>query len=280
MDGLLTPVSTAYKTSPEAPEPFLVEVKPNTSTPTPAINGSPDTPENILEILRHQPDFETLSSILESLGDQTFSFNFKTPSPISAQFVNVLVADIIPSYWSILKPQGLKTGGRKHERLLLLNCLRSVTGLNAILARMKALIQEEKGSKKDVGAPRKSTALQDLVDAIQEILEQESFLYDVYEDIWQTSGNASKQAALWQEFLALIGGGKILSNSAEAVALINESSNILEDDHWIADGRLYCTWLGRNFFRWTKQIPEGDIAMWKSCSSLMSKSFRLGHTGK
>ena len=289
MEGLLTPVSTAYKTSQEAPEEFLVEVKQTVSTPAPETNRSPDTPEGILEILRHQPDFESLSSILPHLNSSDGLFDIKSPSPIAAQLVNVLVAEIIPSYWSILKsqPSGInkksKAAGKEHEKLLLLECLRSVTGLNAILGRIRALFQEEKETKtnKDaVGLSGKFSVLRYYVEVVQEILEPDWVVKKFHTNIQRTIANSSRQAALWQEFVALICGGKILSNAAEAVAIINESSNKIEDRYWIADGALYCSWLGRNFCRWMRLIPAGEAPTWKNYTSLVSKSLRLGHTGK
>ncbi|KAH9220457.1 telomere length regulation protein-domain-containing protein [Leptodontidium sp. 2 PMI_412] len=262
MEGLLTPVSTSYKNGSKENENALVEV---VKASEPKLNPrlkTASTPAEALEILRNEPDHDTLISTLRFLGKSDQGFDITSPSSLAAQLVHTLVSDTVPNYWHVLQesPNGKKGKTGKHGRSspdleVLLLCLRSVTGLNSIediLAINLQLLQALLGGPKTVGI--------------------------IWAGISATSDAQSKQKAVWNEFLGLVGGGKILGIAAESENVMNDLSKRIDERHWIADGTLYSRWLSQNITHWAKNLPAEAENGWKSCAELLSKSFRLGHT--
>src|SRR5689334_11641259 len=99
----------------------------------------PQMPEEALEALSHEPEYRSLISTLRYLSsthrEGAAGFDIRQPSPVSAQLIQVLVSEITPNYWTVLKEDA---GERETSGLgLLISCLRSVGGINAILARLK-----------------------------------------------------------------------------------------------------------------------------------------------
>jgi telomere length regulation protein len=284
MDDLLTPVSTAYKKSKVASnEPLLEVQKPaqDLSKPSP----KPSTPEEALEVLRAEPDLQTLSATLKYLihdAPSTSDFHINHPSPMAAQIVNVLVSAILPNYWFVLKETTSSSSriDSEHglERKLLLSCLRSITGLSAVLARLKALVQVVKEAGKMDSRHNQVEALEDHLDVLENLLRGETLLSHLWK--YLPVETLAKQKALWHEITVVIGGGKLLNGAAEATSLINDASAQIRKVSWIADGILYSRWLARNMIHWFRDIqtiPEGS---WNPFSDLFAKSVRLGYAGK
>jgi len=71
-----------------------------------------------------------------------------------------------------------------------------------------------------------------------------------------------------------------LGIAAEAEDVINGLSKKVGEKHWIADGSPYSSWLALNLTHWIKKLPADVEDAWKCCGELISKSFRLGHTGQ
>src|SRR5690606_36743634 len=131
-------------------------------TAPPAVSRSNRTgipsPEDALETLTAQPDYDTLVSSLSYLSKPELSgasFSIHTSSPLSAQITQVLVTEIAPNYWPLLREgslDGPQSAGRTTDLDLFLDCLRSLAGLNTILLRLRALVQEIKAGK---GGPKR-----------------------------------------------------------------------------------------------------------------------------
>jgi telomere length regulation protein len=146
MESFLTPVSTSYKSPGRPLENELVEVrKPLEVISKPTSKAA--TPAEALEILRNEPDYETLISTLRYLTKDNSDFNITSPSPLAAQLVHVIVANIVPNYWNVFQESHSGVKARKQglsktasDLEVLLFCLRSVTGLNAILLNLKQAI--------------------------------------------------------------------------------------------------------------------------------------------
>ena len=103
MEGWPTPVSTSYSDPGQQQEIDLVEIR---KQPERSLNTAPKkatSPTEALEILRSEPDYETLISVLDFLSEGTPDFNITSPSTHASQLVHVLVTDIVPHYWSILQ---------------------------------------------------------------------------------------------------------------------------------------------------------------------------------
>ena len=281
-------MSTSYKTPAKMDKELALVEAPRApaAISKPAFKAT--TPEQALEILRSEPDYDALISTLQYLGNSDSSFNIAVPNPLVAQLVHVLVSEIIPNYWSTFKgPQvGKKAGKRQQGRFrsipdleLLLSCLRSVTGLNAVLLSIKQHIQRSKDTKASVGAPNIQDILTVLLQALTALLDGDEILELISSSIWNSSDTLSKQTALWNEFLGLVGSGKILGITAEAEDIVNALSKKVGEKYWVADGLQYSCWLARNISLWTIKLAEGAENEWKSCGGLLSKSLRLGYAG-
>jgi telomere length regulation protein len=282
MDGLLTPVSTTYK-GPERKEDALIKsIK--EEKPVAKASFHANTPIEALEILKHEPDYETLTRTLRFLVDGDASFNITSPSPITSQLIHVIVTNILPSYWSILlEGRGSRNSKQKKPKHLtglelLLKCLRSVTGLNALLLALKRNIQLSKDLKKSSGINLHNT-LTVLLQALEHLLEGSSIVEQFWRATWKFSDAKAPKKVIWAEFLGLIAGGKLLGNAAEAEDVINSLSNTVEEKHWVADGNTYGTWLAKNVYHWAKSITSESEIEWKCCAELLTKSFRVGKTG-
>lgn len=282
MDDLLTPVSTSHADKRE--EAALVEVKePQKASSKSSSKAS--TPGDALEILKNEPDHESLISTLRYLIQDSSDFSFASPSPLVAQLVHVLVSDTVPNYWNLLyegKKPNRKRAQSKHasELELLLSCLRSVTGLNALLLSVKQLIQQSKEAKKTFGGPNIQDRLTILLQVLTELLHGDETIEEISNTLWNSTGLLLKQKALWNEFLSTVGSGKILGLAAEAEDVISELSKKIPQKYWIADGSAYSSWLARNITHWAKSLPEESENGWKCCGELLCKAFRLGYSGE
>ena len=162
----------------------------------------------------------------------------------------------------------------------MLSCLRSVPGLNDVLLSLKKHIQQSKENRKTVGGPNFEELLTIFLQLLQALLDGSQTVEVIWRIIYEGNTPQSKQKTIWNEFLGLVGGGKILGISAEAELVINELSRKMDEKHWVGDGNLFSLWLARNISHWIKNLPSGSKSASKCCGELLSKSFRLGHTGK
>jgi telomere length regulation protein len=279
MEGLLTPVSTSYKHAPKDVEPALVEVIKPRRQAKPSFQAS--TPIEALEILKNEPDYDSLISTLKFLRQDSPDFNIVSPSPAASQLIHILVHDIIPNYWGLLRdlPQRKDSQHPNSDLNLFLSCLRSVPGLNAVLLALKQRIQQARDTKKTAGGPKVQEILSVLLQVLQALLQGTETVKTIWKDIYTSPEPTVRDNAIWQEFLGLCGGGKLLGTSAEAEDVINDLSKKVQEKHWIADGSLFSLWLAKNTSYWALSLPADSKTGFASCASFLSKAFRLGHTG-
>jgi telomere length regulation protein len=286
MEELLTPVSTSYRSSNHVTtaEDHLTEVPKPVPQTSPRESIAVSSPETALQALQAEPDFDTLKSTLRYIVHgipPSSAFRITLPSPTAAQLVNALVSDTVPNYWNILNEKNdsgkritFKNGA---ERKLLLSCLRSVTGLNALLARLKALIQQSKEGKKGTTRPKSVEYLEIYIEVLEAILHGENAIKLLWSEI--SKGPVLTQKSLWRESVVLLAGSKILNTAAETASTINEVSEGIEKKRWIADGQLYSHWLTSNIINGAETLLSAPDASWRPISELISKSLRLGYTG-
>ncbi len=291
MDALLSPVSSIRHTSAAAGRPLVQEPS---ATRQPFTASSAD---EALEVLRNEPNYETLVAVLRFLlAGTAVGADILQPTPLAAQLVQVLVTAIVPNYWPLLRDEHqrtTKTGGRQSDLELLLACLRSVTGLSALITRLRALLAEAKA------APARSKRESDADDSIRKKPPAESgpawqlrILLEVLADllagdntpcqVWaaSTSGTAAnddaKRRPLTQEFLNLVGGGRVVSLAAEAEAVTKAALPAVKlVPAWLASGKDYSAWLTRGVIHWTRQGSEDD----KMCGALLGKALQIGYPG-
>jgi telomere length regulation protein len=218
---------------------------------------------------------------LKFLGKEQSDFSITSPGPIAAQLVYVLVSDTVPTYWNVLQESSRRKKAAKQESFLeiLLSCLRSVTGLNAVVLSLKQHIQLSKETQKAVGGPNIQSILVILLQLLQALLGDNQTVEAIWKNIHHSSNIPAKQKAIWNEFLGLVGNGKILGVAAEAEDIINYLSKKVGERYWIADATLYCLWLARNVTHWSRNLSADSEIEIKGCGELLSKSFHLGYTG-
>jgi telomere length regulation protein len=282
MDGLLAPVSTSYTDKKEGAA--LVEIKEPQKSSSRAF-AKASTPAEALEILKSEPDYGSLISTLQYLRMVSSDFSIYSPSPLAAQLVHVLVSDIVPNYWNPLyeskKPNRKRAKSKNTPDLeLVLSCLRSVTGLNALLLSVKQFLQLSKESKKAFGGPSIQDRLTILLQVLTELIYDDDTVEKISDTLWSSTAPQSKQKAIWNELLSIVGSGKILGLAAEAEDVISQLDKKIPEKYWIAEGSAYSSWLARNITHWAKNLLEESKSGWKCCGELLCKAFRLGYSGK
>ncbi|KAI0459314.1 telomere length regulation protein [Xylaria acuta] len=270
MADFLVLASQAYKKGSESEE-FLSPSKAAEPVRVPQAVFESASPEEALETLKNQPSYDTLLAVLEYLRNESknkHNFDIRTPAPLSAQIIHVLVTEIVPNYWTVLQEPSDKNGIG-----VLLACLRSLPGINATLTYIRSLIRELKSQ------PRASNSSHVIFNLVYTLSLLASLLDDDGEvmRMWDYIASVSKATnirSLRQEFLSLFTSGKIVSLSAEAEDACRETSRPMEP-LWIADNKQYISWLARNQVQWAiVQSEKDDLNI---CAELGARAMRLGH---
>ena len=289
MEGLLTPVRTVYKTLDLVREADLVEQrKPQDVPPKSSALLPPATPAEALKLLRAEPDFDGLRLVLDYLANDGSGFDITSPGPLAAQLIHALVSDIVPTYWNALqnsknnmasRKQGLSKDVSSIE--LLFFCLRSVTGLNAILLDLKQAIQQSKSrdSNKKIGGPSIADRIAVLLQLLSALLQGQETIAAISKRIWDGSDARSTQKSIWNEFVCVVGGGKLIGISAEADDTVNQLSKVVQANCWLSNGIQYSKWIAQNVSSWAKLISLESAMEWTCCAAMLSKSLRLGYSG-
>ncbi|KAK3354329.1 telomere length regulation protein-domain-containing protein [Neurospora tetraspora] len=297
MDGLLTPISTSrlsanhnepllqevglIKETAKPNEPLLQEVglKKETAKPNRSSGQRPlNSPEEALEVLRHEPDYDQLVATLRFLSHEDLAgsaFSIKEPSPMTAKLVQVLVSEIVPNYWTLLNEDSHET---KSSALgLLLACLRSLTGIRAIIVRLKALLQEAKSGDGKPKRPDIAINLAVLLNLVCLLLKGDDSIRGIWNAATRTLKGDVKTRMLSQEILLTFGSGRILSLTAEAIEHAKDhKAEVDVSNIWLANGSEYTKWLSGNIVKWQLTSPTPDET--KLCSELFLKALRLGHS--
>lgn len=270
MDDFFTPVSQTYL-KPRPENAALSASHSGRSTQAQREAPSVSSLEDAVEHLKSQPDYDSLISTLSFLrkGNQ-----LSAPSPSTAQIVQLLVSDIVPNYWPLLQH------GSAEDRVLMLDCLRNITGINALLARLKVLILESKASEKDAKRPDITLGLETLLQVLATTLDGDDSLSSLWHNLHSQAGALTTTRVLKQEFLSLFASsGKIVSLAAEADAIVSREQGTRKDHVWITDGLAYTRWIGRSIAAWIGgdgSSPEDDAI----CSDIFARALRLGYGGK
>lgn len=275
MDELLRPISRTYVKSEDAAGPLLQEVQASSTTAS-APNSKPKTLQDVVEALSNEPDYDTLVSALRFVidgGPVDSHFNIGAPGPDAARIIQILVTEIVPNYWAILK-ESSSSDGRNSDLSLLLDGLRSLAGLNAILLRLRTLTQEHKSQATGVKRSDVVLNLNITLELLCEILGGD----DTVSHLWANASaklDATKQRILSKDFVNVIAGGRTISFSAEAESIVSQETK--RQILWVADGNAYTQWLTRNIISWSKRAEA--LVERKVVAELLSKALRLGYSG-
>ncbi|KAI2636115.1 telomere length regulation protein-domain-containing protein [Xylaria nigripes] len=271
MEALLTPVSLSYKKTSEFD---VVQGHPKSSEPAkpPRVVFQGASLEEALETLRNQPSSETLPAVLKYLQNggskDKCNFDIRTPGPLNAQIIHVLVTEVVPNYWVVLKDSS-----SKNDMDILLACLRSLPGVNAILTYLRALIQEAKLESKTLKNSHIIFNLTYTLSILNSLLGNDNEVMQIWSYI--SPENLAHVRPLQKEFLSLFTSGKIVSLAAEADDICRLAGRKLEP-LWMTENNQYVSWLARNHVRWAQSAVTDEA--FKLCAEFGSRGMRLGHT--
>ncbi|RYP79893.1 hypothetical protein DL769_002726 [Monosporascus sp. CRB-8-3] len=256
MEELLTPVSQVYRKRTDDEE-LLRPSEPTKSAPEPPADFKGSSPGEALEVLKGQPSYDSLLSVLRYLRKGTqgkHSFDVRIPNPQAAQVIHVLITEIIPNYWTVL------TEGS--------------SGINAVLTYLRALLREAKGDRR---GPKQSHAIftiSFILGALSRLLQEDDGLKRIWIPI-NSLDNHTQVRPLRQEFITLFTSGKIVSLSAEAEDVLRQAGK-LQDAVWTGDGKTYIDWLGRSLVEWIRAGLTDDDS--KLCAEIVARASRLAHS--
>ncbi|KAL2183826.1 hypothetical protein L209DRAFT_713708 [Thermothelomyces heterothallicus CBS 203.75] len=243
----------------------------------PLHHKAPTTPKEALDVLRQEPDYDSLISVLNFLSrHETDGSPFiKLPGPLSAQLVQVLVAEIVPNYWALLVEDAhqSKASGLR----LLLYCLSSTTGMNAITVTLRSLMQDAK-SEAAAGPKRPDLSLNlgIMLDLLCRVLRGDGWLLEAYRLATAGQEPPAKVKPKVQAIVGQFGGGRIVSMAAEAEDILRKNpSSKSVDNIWPASSLEYSQWLGRNIVKVVVSDQTPDAV--KFASDLLAKALHLGH---
>ncbi|PHH92338.1 hypothetical protein CDD83_7826 [Cordyceps sp. RAO-2017] len=263
-DDLLRPVRTTYFKNKRAPDAQAPTARAGEASKAVAPGA-----DEALQALRSQPDYDSLMTTLRSLAATA---QLHLPSPTSASVVHVLVSEIVPNYWALLR----EDDDARDDADLLLACLRSVAGLNVLTAHARALIQ---AAGPGGGAPKRPDVppnLELFLDVLAAVLAGD----DSIRTLWTSSAaglrDAATKKAQAQQLSALVAGGRILATAAEALAVVGKAG-AAAGVRWVADGVDFSRWIGRNLVAWAKAAMSDQDAAF--CSDLFQRAMSLGYAG-
>ncbi|KAI0896826.1 telomere length regulation protein-domain-containing protein [Annulohypoxylon nitens] len=272
MEGLLTPVSQTYR-KPIHHDELLEISKPLKPTASLEVDFRGSSLEEALKVLKSQPSYDTLISILKFLqkGMQgSHGFDIRKPTPQSAQIIHALVTEIVPNYWTVLKDAS--TEQSKGDIHLLISPLRSLTGINAALSFLRALLKEARLDLKALKDSHVSFSLSFVLELLSRILHTD----DGIKQIWGCISSLNNQIQvrpMRQELITLFTSSKIVSLSAEAEDVCRKADHS-KSDIWLSNTKLYVDWLVRNVVQLVRSGgAEDDI---KLCAEILARALRLG----
>ena len=281
MDDFFTPISTTYTKPKESQSLGGKAGLHETVAPIPKRSpGGISSPEDALEALKAQPDYDTLITVLKYLskpGQGATSFSIHVSSPQSAQITQLLVNEIAPNYWPLLQEGSLgnqdsESRGRTTDLDLFLECLRSLTGLNVVVLRLRALVQEIKSGKGGPKRPDLALNINLVLELLCSLLEGSGTVRSIW--LGATDGTSKSHYAT-VELVSSLARGKVVALAAEAEALAGDSRS---SSHWVSDGHQYSKWLALSVASWVKSGPSDEEL--KVCGELLVRSLSLGYPGE
>ncbi|KAI0890169.1 telomere length regulation protein-domain-containing protein [Annulohypoxylon maeteangense] len=273
MEELLTPVSQTYR-KPIHHDELLEISKPVKSVISVEVEFHGSSPEEVLDALKSQPGYDSLISILKYLQKGTQSnhdFDIRKPTPQSAQIIHTLVTEIVPNYWTILRDASIdRSKGDVH---LLISSLKSITGINALLAFLRALLKEAKSDLKSLKDSHVCFTLSFILELLSQILQSDDDIKRIW-DINNSLHNQTQIRPLRQELISLFTNGKIVSLSAEAEDICRQAGQ-LKNDIWLSNTKLYVDWVAQNVVLWVRSGDNDDDL--KLCAEISTRAMRLAN---
>jgi len=230
-------------------------------------------------MLKEGPDFYEISRILKFLhGTHKDSFSLTAPSVLAAQIIQVLICQTIPDFWGQLN----EDKSAVEPKQLIFDALTTLSGLGAILARLKLLTASCKNKTKLGNSTGPAEQIRILIEILEAILIGPSIVSKVYEDqfagpsITSTSTTAATRRTVgWKEFVSLIASSRVIAIVAEAEDVLANAGGKSKGT-WLARGNDYTRWLGENVAGMV--YGSGDERR-AAAAQICSKSLLLGYSG-
>lgn len=231
------------------------------------------SPEDILQVLRSQPDLDQLIAALNALHSHAFGpqFNIHAPGPLQSQIINTFITNTIPDFWSTLDAKCAQT---------LVSCLSNVAGFNAILARVRLLSSETGMSQ--AGQRQGASNVKVLLDVMQTLFKGKYVISLVYTNLSSSVPQKLKRDIIWKDLVNMLGTGKVVSIVAQALdhaKATQKTMGVRLSDMWLANGSEYATWLGLNMGLMLVNAPDhGAGHVVSATAQLLTKSFSFGYS--
>ena len=239
------------------------------------IDGSVSSPEQAFEILKQQPTEESFAAVMQYLEDgihKKHNFSLHMPSAPAAQILNVLVNNVVPDRWGILKSNTASKVDKSIRKSLLL-CMSSVAGIGAVVARIQSLLTSPQISK---AGSSQHTVFKDTVSFFGSITFHKNLVSDLLQRTQSSVGRPGQEQALWTEATSLLAGSKILNLFLEASTMSELKGEI---PSWLQDPKEYCGWLGVNIAYAAISLTPVTEDAWKMLANLLKRALSLGHKG-
>lgn len=221
----------------------------------------------VLDALKKHPSRAMVNNVLQYLTN--YGSSLAPSDPINASIAHQLVNDTLPNYWRTLKPSP--------EAKLLAQVLRNPTGLGHMITRLQTLIADNALPKISNEARDTLQHIEDMIDVLDQILRDSNTSRLVLGDVLAFGKNKIQKSLIWKEFLAQTASGRLLSIVAEAEDLLNKRDPAASSS-WLADGRKYALWLGRNVTALARHDAANEDFV-VATGELFSKALNLGYTG-
>ena len=182
------------------------------------------------DVLSGSPTYDEL---LRCLSEWTVVPAIVKLTTQDALIARALVIDVLPNFWPLARDDA-------ELRSLIVKGLSSLAGVNSLLSQLHR---------------------NESLEVLQCVLESSFFLLTVAYEAWfaQTgkTGLLSQPSQLWQQYLGLIPGGKILTSAAEAT-----SKSLSRPELWIDTRHKYAAYLAGQIAQATKVKATKELAQY------------------
>lgn len=236
-------------------------------------NAPPTLSDDAREILKCQPGLEDIEAVLAYIQygiDGQHDFNIKLTGPKSSQLVLVLVTTTIPDLWPNLSLSELG-GAAKRMRKTLLQALFSVTGLEALLERIRFHTRPSANNNRQ--------ALGTYIDFLSNLLEGSEIVLNFLSDAIALYEKKVQRRLFWQSIVSLLAGSKVLSSTASILNTVAETGSTLHVPNWLMNGEDYSKWLARNVVKASIELASKETRAWSNLSQFLKRSLSLGYKG-
>ena len=233
-----------------------------------------DLSGDVCEILKSQPSQEDLLAVLQYLQcgiDRKHDFSIRGPSAKASQITNALVNETVVDHWYRLKQVPMTQEDKKLKRYLV-SCLSSVTGIGVLLAQVKKLAVK-------TAAGTENALKYDMISVLEQILSPPNIIYEFIQNTLNLTGKVAQRQVVWQEFMSLLAGSKILAVVAQAAG-VGDFDGEGGKSNWLGDGPSYCKWLARSIAHAATTLLVKETEAWSMLAQMTRRGFSLGNRGQ